>query len=537
MCQSLKISSYLLNYTKNRNQNGDHIYIPAFSQFKTMILWKLGFLFITVLFVTAVTVIPTSQVALGQGESSPLAGMNFSEATEAYSDGGILEATMIIKEKEGLVANESVSATVYNGSLLGPTLHVKPGERMVVNYVNRLDQPTNLHFHGLHVSPSGSSDNVFRVVGPGETAKYVIDIPIDHVPGTFWYHAHQHQLASLQVGGGMSGMIVIEGLVDDLPGELQNIEQRMFAMKAFPWQTSQLIGTPDLSVPTYQTINGEINPVVNIAPGETQLWRLASIDPGTFYNIELPGHTFRVIAEDGNPVWEVWDADQLVLPTGKRYDVLVTGGENGTYPLKMLPYKYDPGSGYNPEVTLATVNVRGDTGAATSAPSPSSLVPRNDLAGLEVDRQRVLNYSDPGTGDFFIDGKKFSPFRIDQQVKLGDLEEWRIVNSDDGQHTFHIHVNDFQVMSVNGQRYEARGLQDTVTLPANGEVVIRIPFTDFVGKFVYHCHILPHEDGGMMGVVEVVDPFTPQKTKLVLITIDQYFLTLTPHKARSHRQK
>jgi suppressor of ftsI len=95
-------------------------------------------------------------------------------------------------------------------------------------------------------------------------------------------------------------------------------------------------------------------------------------------------------------------------------------------------------------------------------------------------------------------------------VKLGDLEEWTLRNTDDEDHVFHIHVNDFQVMSVNGQPYNARGLEDTVVLPQGGEVVVRIPFKDFVGKFVYHCHILPHEDTGMMGIVEVVDPFTRQ---------------------------
>ena len=466
-----------------------------------MILRKSNFLLITLLFVTIITVISTNQVTLAQEETSPLKGMNFSDTVEVYSEGGILEASIIIDQKQGIVANQSTTALVYNGSLLGPTLHIKPGERMILNYVNNLDQPTNLHFHGLHVSPSGNSDNVFRVVGPGQSVQYVVDIPIDHIVGTFWYHAHLHHLTTSQVAGGMSGMIVIEGLIDLLPKELQNIEQHMFAIKAFPWNR-------DPTAPTFNTINGKVNPIIDIAPGETQLWRLASIDAGTFFNIELPGHTFYVIAEDGNPVWKVWDAEQLVLPSGKRYDVLITGGENGTYPLKMLPYKYLQ----YPEVTLATIKVQGDKDSATAEVIPSSIVPKKkyDLSGLEVDRQRQLNFSGDGTEiNFFIDGKVFDPFRIDQQVQLGDLEEWKLVNLDDRDHTFHIHVNDFQVMSVNGEEYDARGLEDTVTLPAEGEVIIRIAFTDFVGKFVYHCHILPHEDGGMMGVVEVVDPYTP----------------------------
>ena len=494
-----------------------------------MVLGSREFVFIS-LSMLAVTVIITGQDALGssasnifdanltgndgQGQSSPLKEMNFSETTEAYSHEGILETTIIIDEHEGMVGNESVKAITYNGSLNGPTLHVKPGERMVLYYVNKLDQPTNIHFHGLHVSPLGSSDNIFRVIGPGETAKYVLDIPIDHARGTFWYHSHLHGLATDQVGGGLSGLLVIEGLEDLLPDVLQNITQQTFTMRGFPWHYWHL----NYTSPTYQTINGEINPVVSISPGETQLWRFANIDPGTFYNITLPGHTFRVIEQDGSPVWEAWDTNYLVIAAGKRFSVLVTGGENGTYPLKMLPYRGGTTHPY-PEVNLATINVQGNAGAETAEVNALSLVPRHDLGDLGVHEIRELVYSASESnttmnrfgeqGTNMIDGKVFDHNRVDQTVNLGNLEEWHIKNIDGDDHTFHIHINDFQVMSVNAQPYEAHGLQDTVILPANGEVVVRIPFEDFVGRFVYHCHILPHEDTGMMGTVEVVDPFTP----------------------------
>jgi suppressor of ftsI len=198
--------------------------------------------------------------------------------------------------------------------------------------------------------------------------------------------------------------------------------------------------------------------------------------------------------------------------------VLVTGGENGSYPLKMLPYRGGVTHPY-PEVTLAAINVQGNAGAETVVVNASSLVPRHVLGGQGVQEIRELVYSASESnttmnrfgeqGTNMINGKVFDHNRVDQIVKLGDLEEWKIKNIDDDDHTFHIHINDFQVMSVNGQPYEAHGLQDTVILPANGEVVVRIPFEDFVGRFVYHCHILPHEDTGMMGTVEVVDPFTP----------------------------
>jgi len=172
-----------------------------------------------------------------------------------------------------------------------------------------------------------------------------------------------------------------------------------------------------------------------------------------------------------------------------------------------------------PEVTLATINVQGNAGVETAEVNALSLVPTHDLGDQGVDkiRELVFSASESNTtmnrfgeqGTNMIDGKVFDHNRVDQKVKLGNLEEWQIKNIDDDDHTFHIHVNDFQVMSVNDQPYEAHGLQDTVILPANGEVVVRMQFQDFVGRFVYHCHILPHEDTGMMGTVEVVDPFTP----------------------------
>lgn len=451
-------------------------------------------LFVAVV-VAVVAVISTGLVGLGQEQQkeSVLKGMNFVETVEVYSNGGVLRTTITAAKHEGKVGNQSVAAMVYNGSLGGPTLHAYPGDRIELKLVNALDEPTNLHFHGLHVSPSGRSDNVFREVGPGETALYVIDIPTDHSPGTFWYHSHQHHLSYKQVSGGMSGLIVIEGLEDLLPKSLHDIEECTLVMRDFP-----VISDP--TVPVHRTINGQVNPALSIAQGETQLWRLANIGSETFYYVELPGHTFYVIAKDGSPVWEVWNAKQLLLPSGKRFDVLVTSAaEKGTYPLTALPYYPYP------RTTLATLNVQDNSTSAQAAMMPTNLVPQRDLKGLEINGLRELIFSsNEEEGRYMINGKVYDPNRIDQLVKLGDLEEWKLRNSDEDEHPFHIHVNDFQVISVNGQRYDAHGLQDTVVIPGHGEVVVRIPFEDFVGKSVYHCHIMFHGDGGMMGVVEVI---------------------------------
>ena len=419
----------------------------------------------------------------------------FAEPVELVSQGGVLRATLTAARGEAEVAGQRFATTVYNEALVGPTLRVRPGDLIELTLVNELDEPTNLHFHGLHVSPSGKADNVFREVAAGDSARYVVEIPADHAPGTFWYHSHQHHLSYEQVLAGLSGVIVVDEITALLPAELRSIEKRMFALRDF--QVSN-----DPGAPTVRTVNGLVNPALSIAPGETQLWHLANIGAELFYKLALPGHRFHVTAEDGVPVWRTWETETLVLPSGKRYDVLIQGGEVGNTPLMAL--SYHQGCVQCPEVTLATLTV---SGAAVHAQSPpASLVPRHGLVAADVDRRRTLVFSsNDDTGQYFINDRLFNEDRIDQTVRRGSVEEWTLRNEDPDEHPFHIHVNDFEVISVNGQPYDARGLQDTVILPGNGAVVIRIPFKDYLGKFVYHCHIMFHGDGGMMGVVEVIE--------------------------------
>ena len=287
---------------------------------------------------------PLDNNALAKTEPSPLDGMNFSKSQDIFSKDGILQTTITAAYHIGNVDNQSITSMFYTECLGEPPLHVYPGDNIELNLMNNLNEPTNIHYHGLHVSPSNNSDNVFLEVAPGEIKQYIIDIPIDHAPGVYWYHSHMHTLAYGQVSAGLSGMIVIEGLEKLLPKPLQNIKKQTFAMRDFPVNS-------DPNTPIYRTVNGEINPDVNITLGETQLWRLANIGSETFYKVGLPGHKFYVVAEDGSPVWKVWDTDNLVLPSGKRFDVLVTLTDNDSIHLKAFDYYPYP------ETTIVTVKV------------------------------------------------------------------------------------------------------------------------------------------------------------------------------------
>jgi suppressor of ftsI len=432
-----------------------------------------------------------------------VAQTEFPEPAELRSVDGVLRATLTAEEREVEIAGQPIRGRVFNGSFVGPTLRVRPGERIELELVYHLMEPTNLHFHGLHVSPEGEADNIFRMVNPGETAQYVLEIPLDHPTGTFWYHPRMHHLALEQVFGGMSGVIVIDGLQEQLPANLQGIDEHLFALKDYQLDDAGSILLEDAPRdPTTRTVNGQINPALTMASGETQLWRLANVGAEIFYQLRLNGHAFHVIAEDGNPVWDVRTADALVLPPGKRFDVLVQAGAIGSYSFETTTY--DQGNHVYPEVQLATLTIEGD--AQPPAALPASVAVDRDLDSAEIATERDIFFNDVDDDPIFeVNGQQFDPTRIDELVQLGTVEEWTIRNVTAEQHPFHLHVNDFQVVSVNGQPYNAANLQDIVILPVGGEVVIRIPFMDYPGKFVFHCHILFHEDHGMMAVVDVAE--------------------------------
>jgi suppressor of ftsI len=452
-------------------------------------------------------------------QSTPFPGMNFLKPKDVWSKDGILRTTLVATYHMGKVDGKPVTAMLYNGSLPGPTLHVYPGDRIELNLINNLNETTNLHFHGFHVSPANNSDNIFLEVAPGKTQHYTVDIPKDHPLGTDWYHSHLHELSYGQVAAGLSGLIIVEGLEKLLPKPLQNITTHTFAARDFPFDqlyvTTNNIQHDLLPLSNTDTgherltVNGEVNPQINMTSGETQLWHLANIGPENWLYVRspFPGQPFHVIAEDGYPVWQVWNNDTLNIPSGSRFDVLVTATGNGTIPFRTVNNSYtEP---YDP--LIATVNVQGNPKDVKHVNViPTTLpYPKKDLSNATIAAHRVLNFSSNDVDwRYGINNETFDPNRIDYKVKLGTVEEWKLVNLDKlpigFDHPFHIHTNHFQVMSVNGKPYHAHGLQDTVDIPPEGNVVIRIPFNDFVGKSVFHCHLMFHGDYGMMGNFEIV---------------------------------
>jgi suppressor of ftsI len=433
----------------------------------------------------------------------------FKNPPEVRSAGGVLNLTLIAELQQVEIAGQSVQARVYNGLYIPPTLRVHPGDTMNITLINAIDQPTNLHHHGSNVSPLNNGDNVFIDLMPGQIFNQQIVFPPDHPPGFLWYHPHRHMVVESQVFGGMSGGLIVEGILEPFP-HLQGVTERIMLLKDFQNIGGQIpTENIDSNAGTTRTINGVVNPTLTIRPGETQFWRLANIGADIYYRLQLDGHVFYEIARDGNRQNQVVAREEILLPPAARTEVLVQGGPHGIYSLRTLYFDQGADGDQYPEVILATLISAGRPEASIPLPTAEQFPSVEDLRTQPIAVRRTVVFSEnPETSEFFINGQLFDENRIDTTVQLGTVEEWTIENVADEEHVFHIHQLDFQVIEVNGQPREFIGRQDVVNLPVHSTVKILIPFTNpvIVGKFVYHCHILSHEDNGMMAVIEVVDP-------------------------------
>ncbi|MBA3449635.1 MAG: multicopper oxidase family protein [Chloroflexia bacterium] len=439
-------------------------------------------------------------------------GASFVDPPVLRGTDGRLDVALEARFGPASMGGQAVTTYNFNGAVPGPVLRLRAGETLGVTLSNQLEEPTNLHTHGLHVSPAGNSDNIFLHIAPGETVAYEYDIPRDgtsglYIPGFYWYHPHIHGNSAEQVEGGLAGALIVEGELDQLP-EIRDLPERLLVLQATQFdETGAVIAFPPMEqIGIF--VNGQSQPEMAITPGETQRWRILNASSFMFMNLALDGHQMHQIASDANPLREVWSRDQILLSAGERIEVLIQGGDEGEYAFRSLAWGADLEFQAQPDLPIATLVSTGPP--VPTNPLPATLFPFEDLREAAIDRRREITFSEVMSPfEVLIDGRTFDADRVDQTVQLGATEEWRLRNTSPDWHPFHIHVNDFQLVEINGEPFAAHSWEDTTPIPAMGEIVIRTRFLDFPGKFVYHCHILDHEDQGMMGVVEVVAGSVP----------------------------
>ncbi|MDE5090201.1 MAG: multicopper oxidase family protein, partial [Trichodesmium sp. St16_bin2-tuft] len=402
----------------------------------------------------------------------------------------------------------------YNGQIPGPRLEVKPGDTIRINFTNNLPQPTNIHYHGLHIPMTGNADNVFLNISPGDRLRYEFQIPENHNAGMFWYHPHLHGLVAEQLFGGLAGLFIVRGELDEIP-EVKAASEQFLVLQDFALdQKGNLLPYQELSIMTGRegnliTANGQSNPKLVVPPQNLLRIRILNASSSRFYRLSLEEHPFYLIATDGGALAEPVEMSELLLTPGERADVLVQGNrEPGEYRLLNLPYER-VGIGMmgtnvsesQPQV-LATVSYGKEL---TAVPLPKQLIPVPALPEPQKVRHFQMNHGIiPGEGmAFLFNGQPYQPERIDTQVQLNTVEDWELINTGIMDHPFHVHSNAFQVLSRNGKPESYRAWKDVVLVRQGEKVLIRMPLQDFVGKTVYHCHILDHEDLGMIGNLEI----------------------------------
>jgi len=426
----------------------------------------------------------------------------------SYGADGVTRANLRVTTAAVKVGDAPYTSMVINGHYDAPLIRTRPGGTIVLRLDNQMDENTNLHFHGMTVTPLDSGDSIFRATEPGTTGVYRFKLPPDHSPGAYWYHSHIRGGSERQVAAGIAGPILVDGMLDPFP-ELKGIKERVLTLRNFQKTLTGKVASEIItSAPSIRTINGQRDPVIDIQPGETQLWHFINVAANQYFRLRIDGQQMQILSRDGNTVNQQVMTNELLIGPSARFSVLVVGPAAGDHPIELGSGNTGAaGDQYRGE-QLAVLRSSGAAVPTRRITSPYPVL--EDFSKEPVAKVRQFAFQDSASDGnaFLINGERFDPRRVNTTVKLGDVEEWRLFNPSQELHQFHIHQTDFQVVSINGKPVPFTGYRDNVFIPARGSITIRIPFRDpvMLGKFVYHCHILEHEDGGMMQVIQVVRP-------------------------------
>jgi FtsP/CotA-like multicopper oxidase with cupredoxin domain len=429
----------------------------------------------------------------------------------------------------------------FNGQVSTPIIRAWPGDTLKIDYVNELPKivtepcaiepcrnMTNLHFHGLEISPRAPQDDVLEMMAmPGETLHYAVQIPPDHPPGLYWYHTHPHGESHRQALDGMSGAIVIEGIDRYVP-EVRGLRERVLVLRARSIEddpeaavlrrrvemSQGACGSESEKSDRVFTVNGAIRPEISIASGERQFWRIVNASADQYADIQIDGESLMIVALDGMPLayhdpqHPTRVADHVLVPPAGRVEAIVsspTSGKQTTLRTRCV----DTGPLGDPNVAMVLADVL----PAEQSAGPQRTVPFDRhrpnykvvlLDGLEKSPPDfVVTFTEDKNG-FYINGQKFA---LDAQpmvrAKVGTYRHWRIVNATKELHPMHIHQTHFLAYEENGVRITNPAWLDTVNVPAGGSTDVIMDFTNPVirGMSVFHCHLLNHEDKGMMAKI------------------------------------
>jgi FtsP/CotA-like multicopper oxidase with cupredoxin domain len=517
-----------------------------------------AFRFLLILFAALLPAV----TAAAQCPQRPKVGTIVENPFDLVSTNGVLKAEFTLRHSvdDGGYTHYCYNYKTDQGDVEAPTLRLNPGDRLLLHVTDRIKDDgddmgamdsmsgppsttcgdtgtmtissTNVHFHGLNVPPKCHQDDVLNtLIQPGTPGfDFNMQIPANEPPGLYWYHPHIHGFTEFQVNGGAAGALIVEGM-EKLRPEVAGLAERVFIVRQqylVPW----IPGPYQLTL-NYQTaiFPNLPSPLVKMKPHEKQFWRVANATLQDFMPLQVLANgqalKLQLIALDGYPLAKPRYEDTILLPPAGRAEFIVEAPDQGI-PTTLLTNEYSTGITGNLDLRqiLAKIEVSKNEEDAAEPSQPVSLPPQvspNSIkfAGLDAQKpikSRKLFFSEKfgGTGgpiEFYItlDGHKPRIFESTEKpiitTHVGAVEDWIIENRALETHAFHIHQIHFSVLEVDGRPVKNHDLRDTIEVPfweGQGHpyhsVKVRMDFRDpaIAGTFVFHCHILLHEDLGMM---------------------------------------
>ncbi|HEX3652710.1 MAG TPA: multicopper oxidase domain-containing protein [Rhizomicrobium sp.] len=422
---------------------------------------------------------------------------------------------------------------------------------------------TNIHFHGLNTSPRCHSDEVIHtLVNSGQTFNYKIKIPKNEPPGLYWYHPHIHGVSSPAVQGGASGAIIIEG-IENIQPAVAGLPQRLLVLRDQPLRTviTQTSTAPfwDISANYVPITYPDFVPaIIKMQTGSKEFWRVANASANTIMDLQLmydgKPQALQVVGFDGVPTGSqdgkrrgtIITEKHLLIPPAGRAEFIVNAPDASVKQAKLITNHIDsgPAGDYLPARTIAVIQTTNKAPRLRKMPLPSAAPHKQrfeDLSDVKVTASRKLFFYEvyiesrqppPGGNGYPPDNDKHMQFFITvdgQQNKVydpanppaittnkGAVEDWTIENRTTEDHEFHMHQIHFLVTAIDGKPVPKNQRQFYDTYPVKywdgvsetyPSITVRMDFRGaVVGDFVYHCHILDHEDGGMMAIIRVNPP-------------------------------
>ena len=415
-----------------------------------------------------------------------------------------------------------------NGTYLMPTIRVRKGDNVEMHVTNELGQMTTIHWHGMHLP--AAKDGVHQIIDSGET--WEPDWEIRQQAATLWYHPHLMGKTGEHVYNGLAGMFILEDAnsenldipkeygVDDIPFIIQDREFDSEGQLIYRSNDSDTYGPTGMLGNTI-LVNGTYAPYVDVPAGMIRL-RILNGSNARRYNFGFDDNrTFYQIASDGGFLEHPVPRTRMTLAVAERAEILVDMSD--LEPVTLMSYEIDEGkpvirsfiervlqSDRDTNEMFKIVELRPQKTAKARSPIPERLntIQRFEEAEAAKTRTFVLGQSS-------INNKKMEIDRVDEIVLVGTKEIWEITNPSAQHHPFHVHDVQFQILDRNGKpppAYE-QGWKDTVHVAEDETVRVMMEFKDYTDphvSYMFHCHMLEHEDHGMMGQYVVVDDLSQE---------------------------